>query len=83
MAGKKKEKLTVRGEQLLARGDTIRVYDGGALITCRVLSCIAGEKDLCHANLEILEGDRKGERISTTLKAAKDSPEEHAEEPVS
>ena len=82
MAGKKKEKLTIRGGQLLARGDTIRVYEGGVLITCRVLSCIAGEQDSCHVSLEILEGDRKGERFSTTLRAADDSPEEAREEPV-
>jgi hypothetical protein len=82
MAGKKKEKPTVRGGQLLARGDTIRVYDGGALIQCRVLSCIAAEQGLCHASLEILEGDKRGERISTTLRAADNSREEALEEPA-
>jgi hypothetical protein len=76
MAGKKKEKPTMRGGQLLARGDIIRVSDQGTLIACRVLSCIAGDQGACHANLEILEGEKKGERISTTLRPADTVPEE-------
>lgn len=68
MSPKKKEKLTVRGGQLLARGDIIKIEDQGSLVTCRVLSCLTADQEACHATLEILEGDRKGERINATLR---------------
>ncbi|MEW6533243.1 MAG: hypothetical protein AB1473_20600 [Thermodesulfobacteriota bacterium] len=67
MARKKDWTKTMHGSQLLGPGDIIRVMDGGAPIQCRVLSCLASEDGSCFARIEILEGDRKGERISTKL----------------
>ncbi len=69
MAERKKEKLTMQGGQLLARGDIIQLMDHGVLVRCRVLSCLATEGGGCFAALEILEGDRKGQRIETRLRA--------------
>ncbi|HMK35792.1 MAG TPA: hypothetical protein VK463_12040 [Desulfomonilaceae bacterium] len=69
MARKKKVELTMRGSQLLASGDIIHVMHEGSPVKCRVLSCLGIEDAKCLANLEILEGDRKGDRISTTLSA--------------
>ena len=80
MPPKKKEKLTLRGGQLLARGDIIRISEQGSLIACRVLSCITGDEKSCHATLEILEGDRKGERINATLRAGADAAHGTGEE---
>jgi len=69
MAGRKKEKLTMQGGQLLAPGDIIQLMDRETLVKCRVLSALAAEGGGCFAALEILEGDRKGERIETRLRA--------------
>ena len=63
------------GGQLIASGDTIKVMDQGSAVECRVLSCLATEDGACLASLEILEGDRKGEKISATLRAKEETPE--------
>ncbi len=72
MAREKKPKSTLSGGQLLAPGDVIQVMDKGSPVKCRVLSCLAAEGGGCLAGLEILEGDRKGERIQTTLRASEE-----------
>ena len=46
MPPKKKEKLTLRGGQLLARGDIIKISDQGSLVTCRVLSCLTADQGI-------------------------------------
>ena len=74
MAREKKYRSTVRGGQLLAPGDVIQVMVQGSLVKCRVLSCLAVEGGGCLAGLEILGGERKGERIQTTLRAAEEQP---------
>jgi hypothetical protein len=70
MPRKKEKSVMMTGGQLLTHGDIIRIMDGGVLTKCKVLSCIAGPEGSCHAGLEILEGERKGERIQTTIKAS-------------
>ena len=70
--GKKKNKewtKTMAGSQLLSSGDIIQLMDQGAPVTCRVLSCLATDDGSCFASLEIIEGERKGEKISTKLRA--------------
>jgi hypothetical protein len=74
VAKEKKYKSSLRGGQLLAAGDVIQVMDQGSLVKCRVLSCLATEGGACLASLEILEGDRKGERLQTTLRARNEEP---------
>jgi hypothetical protein len=74
VAKEKKYKSTLRGGQLLAPGDVIQVMDQGSPVKCRLLSCLAGEGGAFLASLEILEGDRKGERIQTTLRASEKQP---------
>lgn len=69
MSKKKKEKLTLEGGQLLARGDVIQLMDGGETVKCKVLSCLAAEDGGCFAGLEIVEGPRTGERIDAKLRA--------------
>ena len=59
---------TMRGAQLLAPGDVIRLMDQGAPVRCRVLSCLALEDGGCMASVEIVEGERTGEKIRTRLK---------------
>jgi hypothetical protein len=75
MARRKKEKLTVQGGELLTSGDVIQLMDGGKTVKCRVLSVLAAEGGGCFAALEILEGERKGERIETRLRAG-EKPDE-------
>jgi hypothetical protein len=70
MPRKKEPGICMSGGQLIAAGDLIRVMDQGSLVQCRVLSCLATEDGACLASLEILEGDRKGEKISATLRAS-------------
>ncbi len=65
------------GGQLIASGDVIKVKDQGSLVQCRVLSCLATEDGACLANLEILEGERKGEKISATLRAKEETHREN------
>lgn len=72
MAKEKKYKSSLRGKQLLAAGDIIQLMDGGSLVKCRVLSSLALETGASVVSMEILEGDRKGERIQTTLRAAEE-----------
>ena len=71
----KKRVVTLRGSQLLARGDVIRIMDDEGPIKCRVLSCLAKDDGSCAASLEILEGDRTGQRIQTVLRPAEQVPE--------
>ncbi|MBI4966300.1 MAG: hypothetical protein HY913_23680 [Desulfomonile tiedjei] len=73
---KKKDKATIEGRQLLAQGDVIQVMDKSVPVKCRVLSCLAIEGGGCLAGLEILEGERKGERISTKLRPCAEAPQE-------
>ena len=68
MAKKKDRKIKLRGGQLLAGGDIIHVMDQGTPVKCRVCSCLAMEDGRCLASLEILEGDKRGERIETVLR---------------
>lgn len=68
MARKTDRKTKIQGGQLLARGDIISVMEQGSPISCRVLSCLAAQRGRCFANLEILEGERKGERIEALLR---------------
>jgi hypothetical protein len=70
MTGRKKEKLLLKGGQLVAAGDVIRIMDEGSAVSCRVLSWLANADGSCHASLEILEGPRAGQRIDTTLRPA-------------
>lgn len=72
---KRKDKILMRGSQLIARGDTVRVMDKGSPVRCRVLSCLATADGACVAGLEILEGARKGERITATLRPGDEDPE--------
>jgi hypothetical protein len=69
MARKKQSQTTVPGRSLLGRGDIITIMEDGSSLECKVLSCIAIEDGACLASLEILEGERKGERITTKLRA--------------
>jgi hypothetical protein len=79
VAREKKYKSSLRGGQLLAPGDVIQVMDQGSLVKCRVLSCLALETGACLASLEILEGDRKGERLQTTLRARNGEPSDSSD----
>ena len=72
MPRKKEPGICMSGGQLIAAGDLIRVMDEGSLVQCRVLSCLATEDGACLANLEVLEGARKGEKISATLRAGEE-----------
>jgi hypothetical protein len=69
MARKKQSRTTVPGRSLLGRGDIITIMEDGSPLECKVLSCITIEDGACLASLEILEGERKGERITTKLRA--------------
>lgn len=72
---KKEKVIMASGGQLVARGDIITIDEGGELVRCRVLSCIA-VGDRCAASLEALEGPHKGEKFQATIKAGgpKDGP---------
>jgi hypothetical protein len=63
---------TMRGRQLLAPGDIIDVMENDAAVKARVLSCLALEDGGCLASLEILEGERQGQRVETKLRASSD-----------
>jgi hypothetical protein len=69
MARKKQSQTTVPGRSLLGPGDIITMMDDGSPLECKVLSCITTDDGACLASLEILEGERKGERITTKLRA--------------
>ena len=69
MARKKKSQTTIPGGSLLTRGDIIKIMDQGSPVECKVLSCLATEDGACMASIEVLEGERKGERITTKLRA--------------
>lgn len=69
MARKKEWTRTMRGTQLLAAGDLIQLMDQGTVLKCRVLSCLATEDGGCLASVEIIEGERTGEKIRTVLRA--------------
>lgn len=68
MSRNKKERLTLEGGQLLARGDVIQLMDGGERVKCKVLSCLALDDGSCLAGLEITEGPRTGERLDAKLR---------------
>lgn len=68
MPRKRKAEITMSGGQLLGSGDVIQVMEQGRPVKCLVLSCLGKEDGTCLASLEILEGERKGKRISTTLR---------------
>ncbi len=70
MARKKEREFVLKGGQLLTSGDVIHIADRGAPVKCRVLSCLGTDDGGCLAGLEILEGERKGERIRTKLMPA-------------
>ncbi len=72
MARKREAQSTIPGGNLLARGDIIKIMDQGSLVECKVLSCLATEDGACLASLEVLEGERKGERISAKLRARRE-----------
>ena len=65
----KEKQISLRGDQLLRRGDIVHVMDDGNPTKCRVLSCLGTESGSCLASLEILEGPKKGTRMDTTLVA--------------
>lgn len=67
MAKDKSWTKTMKGGQLVSAGELIDLMDKGSLLKCRVLACVATEDGGCLANLEVAEGDRSGERISTKL----------------
>ena len=70
MAGKKKRDFVLKGGQLLTSGDVIQIGDRESPMRCRVLSCLGTDDGGCLASLEVLEGERKGERIKTKLMPA-------------
>lgn len=74
MAKKKEWTKTMRGTQLMSPGDVIQLMDGGSPIQCKILSWLANEDGSCMASLEVLEGDRKGERFQTRLRAGQGPP---------
>lgn len=76
MARKKQSQTTVPGRSLLGRGDIITIMEKGAPLECRVLSCVTTEDGACLAGLEIMEGERKGERITTKLRVGEKKAEE-------
>ncbi len=57
------------GGQLMSAGEIIQVMDNGGPVKCLVLSCLAADDGACYASLEILEGERKGERMRAKLRA--------------
>ena len=71
----KEKEISLRGDQLLCRGDVVYVMDEGIPTKCRVLSCLGTERGSCLAGLEILEGPKKGIRMETTLVAGDKKPE--------
>jgi len=73
MARTKEPGICMSGGQLIAAGDLIKVMDRRSVVECRVLSCLATDDGACLASLEILEGERKGEKITATLRAGKES----------
>lgn len=74
MAKRKDWTKTMRGTQLLAPGEVILLMDQGAPLKCRVLSCLAAEDGGCLASVEVVEGERQGEKIRAMLKAGKIPP---------
>ncbi len=58
----------MRGTQLVAPGDVIQLMDQGSLLKCQVLSSLATPDGGFYANVQIVEGDRKGEKISAKLR---------------
>jgi hypothetical protein len=74
MAKKKEWTKTMRGTQLMSPGDVIRLMDGETPVRCKILSWLANEDGSCLASLEVLEGDRKGERFQTRLRAEEGPP---------
>lgn len=69
MGRQKEKKVSPAGGQLLAQGDVIQLMDGGEIVKCKVLSCLAAEDGGSFAGLEIVEGPGAGERINAKLRA--------------
>jgi hypothetical protein len=69
MAKKREWTKSTRGSQLITPGDIITLMENGTPLTCRVLACLAMEEGRCGASLEVVEGDRKGERIKSIIRA--------------
>lgn len=65
----KNRQVMLSGAQLLARGDIITMMDEDVPVKCMVMSCIGDNQGTCLATVEILEGPRKGSRISASLRA--------------
>jgi len=76
MARKKERDFVLKGGQLLASGDIIHIGDRESPLKCRVLSCLGTNDGGCLASLEVLDGERKGERIKTKLMPARPSDAE-------
>jgi hypothetical protein len=71
MSSRKKEKTTISGSCLLARGDVIQVMEQGTPVKCKVISSILAGDGACLATLEVIEGEKKGQRITSKLRADK------------
>jgi len=71
MTKRKKDKTTIPGASLLARGEIIQVMDQGVPVKCRVLSAVLAEDGSTLAGLEVLEGENKGRKITSKLRAGK------------
>ena len=69
----------MRGAQLMAPGDVIQLVDKGQILKCRVLSCLATEDGCCLANVVVMEGERKDEKIQAKLTPG-DAPLEETED---
>lgn len=71
---RKKEKFAVKGSLLVATGDIVYLRDDDSVVKCRVLSCVLGKGGVCHASLEILEGERQGQCIAATMRPEENAP---------
>lgn len=69
MAKKNDQRRGIAGWQHLKPGDVITVMDRGEPVKCSILFCILEGEDRFHANLEVIEGARKGERFAAVLRA--------------
>jgi hypothetical protein len=70
----KTRQVMLSGAQLLAQGDIITMMDQEVPVKCRVLSCVGDNQGKCLATVEILDGPKKGERISASLRVGEKTP---------
>mgnify|MGYP006900795999 FL=1 len=68
----KNKQAMLSGAQLMSRGDIITMMDAGSPVKCLVLSCIGDNQGMCMATVEILEGPKKGERLTASLRPEKE-----------